>query len=741
MVYYSDFFPDRGDSSALTTFSANLVTTRTSMTDASTAISTAVTGMDTAAWGGEAGDAWRARGASATPPLDALAGQLSAVEAAVTVYIGAVDGIVTRTAGPRGRVAAAENELRMLYWSSTYSGSPAYGGIPFCGDDPEMIERSRDLARAGAESQLEEAREDLRELKRERDTAAGVLCAALEAGAPANWPALRSALLAAGITTADQLTADGIASALEELSRKIANGQHDPADVEHLTTILGEYGDDSVVMSRFFLGLGGTDTVSLIDRIGDDVITDGADPVLALALAQALRSGLSVASSAWVLPSTAEKFAQEMLDGASSGVGGRVAAIGFLFSDVDDSPLSESLTVAMADLIDAHERNPFGVNSGAWSDTSPLSGGATLASLEDENGFTRVNDLGARVMQTLGLYPDAALDWLTAAGDDVDGSGSLGDGRVAYWFGERDSSAWSTGDGFEGVSALWEGAMRADGGLLAGGDDHDKMVRIATLSTSVLAELADNPAFTPEGMSARGTVALAQAVGLIFPQIDLYPMTADDADQFSGPYRADGYVWGVHPVPTVFVTDSILADILANAASSDVGRLQLDQALVAYRETLLGIASSPDSPITADSALSRIVQFAGAIEGAMQGSEIIIATDLDDSIRDLVDMATSFVPIGGPYIVGVGGDILLGEVAGAATDAWWANNLDSTVEQFELDTPERMAAFRDMLAERIEVLVEAGVMTQPDDLYIDTLVDLYNGSVVEHKALAVEAQP
>lgn len=683
--------------------------------------------MTTDAWGGEAGSAWRVRAGEIAPHLDADAGLFSDVEAAIATYITASEGIIERAVAPRQRLDAAEQELRRLYWNSDYIGRNNH----YC-PHPDLIPELRAQAITDAETDQETARNELRELKAERDTAAGLLCTALRAGEPDNWHDVYMALLRAGVTSSDQLTVAGVAELLADLSRRIGSGQYTSEDVEDLNVLLGVYGDDHTAMAMYFLNLGGTDTVSLVDALGDGALPSGEiDPALALATGLLVRGGLSLGSSRWS-PATASNFADEMLENASSTVGGRVSAIGWLFSDVDGAPMGEELTVATADLIDRHERDPMAFYPGAWSDTSVWPSGAHLAMLEGADP-RRVNDLGARVMQTLGSYPDAALDWLTDTSADHEQYGqsysglSLGDARVEYWFGQRDSSVWTTGDGYEGVSALWEGAMRADGGLLAGAHDHDQMVRIATLSSTIFEQLSANEWMTTEAMSEAGTIALADAIGVQLSQLDEFPITAQDSGNPA--FRDDRSVLGYGIFPTVHASEGDLSDLLALVSGSEGGREALSHQVAYYVGDLLIAASDPASGITADAALERIAQVTGSVDGALFANEMIVGRNADENAAAAVDLVMNFVPsVPGGYPVGVAQNVILGGAADFALDNWWATNYEEAISANEQNEDARLAAQEQTLGGLIDYFVENGLMEEPEDraLYLGGLVDSYD---------------
>lgn len=726
MSYYSDFYPDRGDLSALTGFSSALETHGTQLTDTATAVATAAATVENAeVWGGEAADAWRPRAAAAHPPLGEVAAELGRVQTAVATYIGTVDDIIQRTADPRGRVEDAEQELNRIYWSSSYRGSPAYGAPQFCGVEPDEVQVSRELATAGANAALERARDDLRSLEQERDAAGSLLIQALSEGESDSWSALRSALAAAGISSADQITPSALADAMQRLSTDILEGEGSDELYQRLQALFDEFGDDPDVMARYFNSMGGNVTGALVEQIGVDGSAGIVDGAAAFALAAALRRGLAVGSQNWT-PATSLRFARELST--------RPAAAGFLFSDAEGATMGEELTVAMADLVDDAERSD--PNFPGW-DYMANPGAVYLIGADAAGGPPRGLDLGARAMQMLGQYPDAALDWLTETDE------GLGDARVEYWFGLRDSGAASptgSGDGYEGVSALWAGALRADGGILAGGTNAEQMVRIAELSTTIFEQFASNPFVSTTEMSALGAQQLAGALALQFPQLVEAPITGYIPGQTDS-YLTHTVLMGDPPslieIPIPNVDIDTLRTLMALASAEGVGAWALPSdeptgasilgfAATDYQSDLLALAGSDQwtgavrENFSPEMALDRFAAAQGIVDGSYASAKLQDAPDADQQARAAAEFMGNLVsglPLPGPVAVGYIGGLVWGEIVDGAVEQGldtWATEYRDALNGIEIGSPEREEAVYQALVELAQQMEENG-HASPDD--------------------------
>ncbi|MFI2105096.1 hypothetical protein ACH436_17515 [Isoptericola sp. NPDC019693] len=712
--YHSDRHPDAGDMGVLTDYDSHLGVRHTELESVVTVLVQALADLDVATWEGEAGEAWRTSLDAPRTRLDAVRARLSAVRPALSTYVGAVEDLARRAEPERARLDEAEATMSSLYWNTQYTGG-RYA------PDEDARDRIREEIREDAEREQAQAWAALRDLHDERRTLDGVLCDALREGEPAGWDDLHHALVRAGVASVDDLTPGEISTAMADLAARVAAGDGDEQDVRDLQTFFETWGDDHGVMARTFLRIGGTGTTELIDRLGYQTLTGDLDPALALAAAQAVRLGLSNGSARWT-PATASEFAREMLDGHASG-----SSIGFLFGDPDGARLGETLTVAMATMVDRIERDPMNPGHGASYDTSPNAGGRLLAILEDEDAFRRVDDFAGRVLQTLGQYPDAALAWLTAAGEDPYGDGELGADRVDYWFGERDWAANTTGDGFEGPSALWAGAQQATGSLLdPRAADPDVQRSVADLSSRVFELLSGNEQLVPDHMTPAGSLALATALAQQLPQLAEYPMSANTD-------RDGALHTGMLGGPDVWIVNAEqdwVADLMGVAGHDPGGHAVLAATVSEYQESVVAYAADPATSLSGEGAIARLLGTQAALEGAPVGAGLATGAAHDQQVRDALDDVSSLVglvPVGGGTLAGYA----VGEVAGWMADALgdaWATEYNDALAAEHGDEDARNDVMRERLTAIVDAYVEHGVMDAPEDegRYVDELIQEYN---------------
>ncbi|GAB2466557.1 hypothetical protein [Xylanimonas ulmi] len=715
MTYHTDRRPDEGDLALITEYDAHLSARHTELETTVTVLAQALAGLDESAWDGDAGSAWRTSLAEPRARLDAACARLSNLRPALSAYVTGVEGLATRAQPQRDKLDAAEEELRRLYWSSDYIGA-------WCAADDDARDRIRQELHEEAVRAQEEAWGALRDLHQERREIDAALCDALRVGEPAGWGDLRTALLHVGVNCVEDLDADGVGAAIFALAATIAAGDGSEQDVRDLTTLFGAWGTDHHVMARVFLQLGGGGTTRLIDELGHGVVEANFAPALALGLAQAIRSGLGNGSSRWT-QSTASRFAMGMVDG-----GAAPSATGFLFGDAAGAPLGATLTVAMADLVDRRERDPNSMGHGMpWRDTTPMAGGRILAFLEDEEAGLRVDDLAGRVLQTLGQHPDEALAWLTDTGADPYGDGEIGVSRADYWFGERDWSAQTTGDGFEGPSALWAGAQQATGSLLdPHGGDPDVRRSVAALSTRVFELLSGNEQLVPDNLSAAGSVALATAIAQQIPQLAEYPMTHNSKE---GGLLEAGILGG----PDVWLVNAEqdwVADLYGVAAYDESGHRVLAVATSEYQESVVAYAASPDSPLSGGEAIERVLGTQAALEGAPVGSHLATGAAHDQQLRDTLGDVSSLVGLV-PVPGGTLGGYTAGEAAGWFAEALgdsWATEYNEALAAERGGEDAREAIMRERLTTIIDTYVAHGVMGRPEDTleYVNGLIDGYD---------------
>lgn len=307
---------------------------------------------------------------------------------------------------------------------------------------------------------------------------------------------------------------------LTDAMREAADGN--VVHVENLDVMLTLFGHDDAAMASMFTAVGGATVVGVLreaGRSGQASAAGEASSQAAFRVVTTLRENLAAASADWS-ETAAKQFAQEVMRG-SDETAWPAPEVAYLFADELNNPMSEHFTVAMADELDAVERgNPDW--PGHWppdSYSSGLFGLLAANGMEDPERHARLNDPMGRVLSTLGQYPDAALDWLTdAAQDEFAVEQTAGEARLEHYYKVRDSSA----DGFEGVSAVWAGALQASGGPYDQDSwgmeaDDGGWERVATMTTLATRGLEANPAFVPENVSSLGARDLATGTVLSLP--------------------------------------------------------------------------------------------------------------------------------------------------------------------------------------------------------------------------------
>lgn len=643
--------PGLFDAGSLGTAATGLQTVETTLGEARTVTTNSQAGMTAEVWSGDAPVTWTASLDTPVATIDAVTTALSAARTAIGAYSETVSGIATRAASVKQTMFESNQVINRQY------------ADPAGGPTPEQAQH-RQLQEQAAMGDLTLARSALEGLADERTLADSTLVLALTPPNATAWEAQRQALAAIGITDSGSLTPTAVAQAMAELGNQIASGDYSEAEVSNLQTLYDLYGKNPQVMAQMNLAMGGENVVSLIDELGRGVVDGSIPAAAALALAQSVRGGLSVGSERWS-PLTGQNFAEEMMANASTGVGGDPAAIGFLFGDPANAPIGVTTTLALADMIDQEERGNYHI----WQDGSPLPGGTTLALLEEEQTGVpglRVIDLAGRVLETLGQYPDEALDWLTdASGDDVTGEGSLGQNRVEYWYGDRD---WSQYDEFAGPAGLWAGTQYATGGPGATtGQPVDTTgpawVDAATLSTKIMEELAGNESFEGENVSSYASVEIVRALAPQMPglvEAPLYSETSQD-----GPTQTVSF-FGISDQEGVYanVSQDVLAKVLGAAASDPYGHSALESVVSQYQDALVGAASNVENT-SVHGLAERIAVLQGMVDGAGSGEQLGEAAREDQAIMEAIDSletAVGLIPI-----PGLGG--VVGGAAGAVIDA------------------------------------------------------------------------
>ncbi|MBT2495362.1 hypothetical protein J7E45_07065 [Microbacterium sp. ISL-59] len=751
MTQWDELHPGRGNTGAVNDAATRVSNRNTGTETVRTALSNAATGTTEEIWAGDAGAAFRTSLAKPQTLCDELKTEFAAVQTALTSYATEVDRIRVATTAAHQAYATG-----YATWKAAEQEDSPFLPSTFTPNAPNATLGSNLWVPSGNKPGLYDMRmaaQQLRTLADQRETADSTLTTALQPPASARWDQMQSALSAAGIDDIDDLTFENLGDAFANLADEIAEGDVTDENVQALQDFFSVWGEDTFVMSQFFLEVGGESTVSMIDNLGDAVMTEGFDPAAALALATMIRGGLSTGSQIW-MPSTSSDFADSMLEGASSTVGGAVAAIGFLFSDEQNNPLGVNLTVAMADEIDRIERDPMSMQNGGWYDTSPNAGGRILAQLEGETtglDGNRVDDLAGRVFSTLGTYPDAALDWLTATGDDPYGDGDLGPGRIEYWYGDRDWSAEGSGDGFEGPGALWAGAQQASGGPADATHTYNPETwdRVAELTTQVVRELTSNESFLPENLTSIGQVRIAEGISVAMPYFS-ENLSESDPRTASALSIQDALIGTSDPRSIPNVTQEQLSQLLGTATWSDgdspsAGADVISQSVRQYQDALIALAdiAPPGSAFAAD-ALERVVELQGWLDGSTEGAALGEAGRHDAAVQEAIDGVSTVVglipiPAVGDVLVEGGSvaiDVIQDAVIGGVSDwgfgnaeAAWGNSHEVLLEEQQNSASGREIAMINTIEQMLADLgmTEGLSPAEATDLAEEMLADYQRG--------------
>lgn len=395
-----------------------------------------------------------------------------------------------------------------------------------------------------------------------------------------------------------------------------------------LARLLGAWGRDEEVLSGFFLSLGGGRTVALVEVLAGRVYRGEGTEVEARAQALALVSALSVGSAGWS-SGQAARFVEQMTEH-----GRWPGAVGFLFGSAQTAPMGESFTVAMANQIDTFER----VNgSPAYWEPSD---GHVLANLLFPDRAGRGTDPMSGVLETLGKYPGAALDWL------LEGATETSVPRIAYWVGQREWRA----DGHLGIAALWSGVQHQPGGPL----DVEHYVplaweQLAKVNAAFGRGLLDNGGALPENFSVEAQVNLATALG------QMMPLLAHSASRNSS--KKSGltedyaiFVWATDGTVSAqeraipLLKHEHLARLFGLAASSHEGGSVLAAAVRHSQESLLHAALTARG-YDPDSALGQVAALQALLDGAGVGSVQGIGQRAADNVASLVDHALTVVEL------------------------------------------------------------------------------------------------
>lgn len=603
MTRWTQTDPGAGDTAALRTQARQWAEFGDQADGMRAKVREAIDAVSPEVWAGQAADAWRARAEQATGELAGFAAQLDGCARVMSNYAQRVD-----------EIDEDARSLRVQMRQKT---------------DPELAARARRL---------------LNDLADDRRLVDQRLLGELDPVRVGDWSQTAVALRDLGIITPGMINPATIGKDLAGWARMWGWG--DPPSEEgaqELAAMLEMWGQDEQVMAAFFAELGGEGTLGLLSAICQ---TPGLDDPGALALAGAVRSGLAVGSRSWP-DSVATTFAAGLIDPLADRDRtdaermGDLWSVSFLLADAAAQPLGERLAVAVADRVDLIERTrvadaiwlspphpstvghlPTGMLAGFWSAEDPSA---------PYEGVSY--DIAGRAFEHLGAHPAAALTWLTSTATDIDGAGSLADGRTEYWFGQRD---WvRTGDGFAGPTALWMGAMHAPGGP-ADPASYDPEVwrRVAQVMSAVTEQITTNPGFLPENVSELASVRLA---GVLAAQIGCL-IEVPLGELPSGTGIEENYLPGAGESRWLAgIGREQLAALFGVATSSPAG-LDLTRSVLSWTQDALLVTAGTPGGYSPSEAIDRVIRLQIMLDAAPGGATAGAAARSDASVQGVINM-------------------------------------------------------------------------------------------------------
>ncbi len=682
--------PGQGDLNAIATFADLQRTRNESLGTLKNELMTLANSVGSRGWVSSAADSWVQRVRNTYPQFDAGTSLPLEWAAAADSYKASLEGLQSRAQAANHTIFNANQVLNGL------------AHVP-----PDLVTPALQAKIQEYEDERSYAYNRLGTIAIERsyvDAAfASVLRRQRAVGEVSNWSGLAS--LYTGATTADDIIEARKKLIADNLD--LVHGIGDLQSVEDLTAFLAAAANDPALSSQFWLAVGGDGTARLLlnglDAIEgmagyDDGSEEGFDSVATgVDFARAIRDSLSAGSSAWD-ETTAKDFASQLWSGAdwpgnADSQGIHRQAVGFLFDDAEHSPMSQNFTVAMADLIDASERTPGGPAAPSADDlysvdpegnsisriaSADHDARATAAGVEnsENHGWLSVVDPMGRVLDTLGTYPDAAWDWLSADGGTLaTGSPASPEDKVAYW----SSRDWEA-DGWDGFGSLWEGSMHARGGIASADYSPSTWSEQNDVANRIIEGLsASNGDLRGETLSEGGGNSLGLALGNLLPLVEAQLFLNESVH--GEPFYSE-QIAGMDEGRMISPFDANnFGDLFGAVAATDSGFANLRTATTNIENNLLIDAQAVGGYELWDRSIGRIVNIEAVFSGSVGGEEIMQARFDDEVIRQkmgVAELALAFMPgVGGAgaavTIVNVGLGAAGSGILGEFTDAMATN--------------------------------------------------------------------
>lgn len=667
---WTEEHPGAGNMNEIATFASRLRNRIDAIDRVGTTLHAARTEADSVVFAGAAGDAWRSSVDPLVTSLATLHQHLSTMETAAQTYRSGVAAIAASDADLNRRLASKRATRDAL---AMHGGSVV--GVE------QRIDALNDSIAA--------LKVSLRALASQRKALDDAFCAALQPPAGLNNARYRAMVatygasaftgnLATFFTARDQKVAE-----YTELATKIASGDASQVEITKLTTFLTNSATDPALASAFWLNVGGDTTSALLAELALDTEPDNVDSLTVLAeTTESIRTSLSVGSASWT-QSQADEFAAGLFLNVPFSQYS-LDAISYLFNDPKDAPMGAKLTVSVANELDLWEREPGRSPGGAvLLDKPAVTPLGQLMFLENEplgDWDTAGNDPMARVFETLALYPDDALAWLSDTTPDPywnpDNGGvapTTGNARIEYWYGQRE---WEY-DGWSGAGALWEGSMHADGAFASGTYDATTWDTACDVSSRVVAALDQSPSFQPDALSDAGGTNLGNAVAKLIPFAEYQNWTTvgQPRSDLQVLDPAQAYVPSYNQGRIPYLPRNLMNGVLITLIGDDAALVPLRQATLQTGDALLVWAndfadSDPANGHEAwDVAIERYTGLESHFAGLSGGADILQARLEDENIRLQMQVASlplNFLPATG---LGAAADFAVGQGAGLGVES------------------------------------------------------------------------
>lgn len=574
-------------------------------------------GLSTDHWQGNSGDSIRERASGLEAELDTLDARLTDYQTGMSAYVTAIRAIRDAYPPLARDLASAQETVNSLNTKVRQSYHDSWNA------DPDDLADLTDARRS-----VTVIEDKIHDLETDRRSADNQLAACLGVSAHTSFALIGHALVNAGYTTPDSLTVEAIEDVLTALADAVIDG--DSSDLQQLLTLLST---EPEAAAAFIERLGGARTAQFLDAIGKAVADGVVNPTTGLDAALALRHALSITSQDW-----SQEEADAFVAGLAEGSQLLDHTLTILFSSPHGDPMGAALTASVATLIDEHYQGEFG---DFWP-LVPMTGAnwitAELRKAVEPQTIKEIPDL---IFDTLALYPNTALGWLTTA----DQNGNFP--RIDFWYGD-DSSIHTTYDNFDALSNLWESIQTTNPYALESlGSSTEAQVALASANAAIYQALCGNNEFIPENVSDDARIHLAAVNQHLLLQFAITPLgqTGNPDGHINTVTLNDGTVL-VFPN----VDQAQIAELMGVISGTPFGARLLEDTIITAQDTVT-TAALDGITYTARQALNFVNQTQVLLDGAMAGALDGITAREQERIDAQIEAITTITDIiipGGP---------------------------------------------------------------------------------------------